>query len=362
MMLFASVSGQNKWQTIPATHSYIQYMGRMKFQNDTAQFNWPGVVVSAQFTGSLLGIHIKGGARNYFNVWVDDRPEKVLHAVNDTTWWYPESLKKGKHRLRLVKRTEADMGMAAFSGISIGENELMLMPDLHPDRKLLFIGDSKTCGYGTEGKDKSEHFSPTTENCDKTYATIVARAFVSQYQLIAHSGLGMVRNYGDSLKISVDRKPMPARIEYLFDNDSTIQYDMGQYIPDAVFINLGANDFSTQPYPDEVDFIVAGKKLVRNLLNYYPGVKIFCFTGPLIKEPCYSYTKKMVESIRSEMKTTDIIFLGAPSDLLNSDSDLGSDSHPSYQGQLKTAKHILPLMSIVLDWNYLLNEPKQDGF
>ncbi|MDM8158687.1 SGNH/GDSL hydrolase family protein [Labilibaculum sp. K2S] len=356
MMLFTLVSGQNKWQNIPATDPFIHYMGRVELQNDQARYNWPGVVVSAKFTGSSLGIHIKGGASNYFNVWIDDRPEKVLHAVNDTTWWYPECLEKGIHYFRLVKRTEADMGMVSFSGICIGENESLLKSDIFQERKLLFIGNSITCGYGAEGKDKSESFNPTTENCEKSYATIIARAFCAQYQLISHSGLGMVRNYGDTQKLSVKIKPMPARLDYLFDGDSTKHYDLSLFYPDAVVVNLGTNDFSTQPFPDEADFIGAGKQLIIKLRNCYPGVKIFCITGPMINEPCYSYTKKIVESIRTEMRTTDVLFLGIPNDLLNLDSDLGSDWHPSYRGQLKTANHIIPLMSTVLDWNYMWDE------
>lgn len=356
LILLTSASGQNKRQVIPATHPNIQYMGRMEFQNDQAQFNWPGVVISARFTGSELGIHIKGGDRNYFNVWVDDRPAKVLYAINDTVWWYPEPLKKGEHYFRLVKRTEADMGMAIFSGIIIGKRESLLKPISLPERKLLFVGNSITCGYGTEGKDKSERFLPATENCEKSYATIIARAFGAQYQLISHSGLGMVRNYGDTQKLSIKLKPMPARLEYLFDGDSTKQYDLSLFCPDAVVVNLGTNDFSTQPFPDEDDFMEAGKQLIRKLRNCYPGVKVFCIAGPMINEPCYSYTKKMVEAVRNEMKTTDVVFVGVPKDLLNLSSDLGSDWHPSYRGQLKTANHILPVMSTVLNWEYMLAE------
>ncbi|MBL4561337.1 MAG: endoglucanase [Labilibaculum sp.] len=358
MILFVSAKGQEEWQNIPASHPSIQYMGRVELQDNKAMFNWPGVVISARFTGSELGIRIKGGSRNYFNVWVDDRQEKVLHAVNDTVWWYPEYLERGEHKLRLVKRTEADMGMAVFSGIYIGKKESLLMPVPLPERKILFIGNSITCGYGAEGKDKTESFLPETENCEKSYATIIARAFGAQYQLISHSGLGMVRNYGDKQRLSVKIKPMPARLEYLFDKDSTKQFNLNLFKPDAVVINLGTNDFSTQPFPYENDFTEAGVKLIQKIRSSFPGVKVFCITGPMINEPCYSYTKKIVESVRTEMNTSDIIFVGVPKDLLNTGSDLGSDWHPSYKGQIKVTKLILPVISTVLDWNYVSDELK----
>ncbi len=334
----------------------FQYMGRVEIQDEKAVYNWPGVSVSVGFTGETLGIRIKGGSRNYFNVWVDDFPVKIIRAVNDTVWWFTEPLSDGEHQLRLVKRTEAEMGMAEFYGIYIGEGNLLKRPLLLPQKKILFIGNSITCGYGTEGKNKTERFKPSTENCEKSYASIIARAFNAQYQLVSHSGLGMVRNYGDPKKLSVEQKPMPVRLEYLFDNDSIVKYDLKNYIPDAVVINLGTNDFSTQPFPDEADFIQTGEKLILKLLETFPGVKVFCITGPMINEPCFSYTKKIVELVRNKKNTKDVVFIGVPVDLLNTANDLGSDWHPSYRGQIKTANMILPVMGNVLNWNFSSEE------
>lgn len=358
LLLSFSLHGQNDCKRIPANHPDIIYMGRVQIENDTARFNWPGVAVSARFTGSQLGIGIKGGSRDYFNIYIDNRHVMVLHSPNDTVWFYPEKLSKGEHTMRLVKRTEGDMGMAVFSGLYIGKNELLLMPIPPLARKILFVGNSITCGYGTEGKDKTERFKPETENCEKSFATILARSFDAQYQLIAHSGLGMVRNYGDKDSLSVKQKPMPARLQYIFDNDSTQLVDMAEYIPDAVVINLGTNDFSTRPFPDEKSFISAGERLISKIKHHYPKTKIFCLTGPMINEPSYTYTKKIVESMRTKMNTSDVVFVGVPKDLLNADADLGSDWHPSYQGQIKMARLILPVMSTVLNWDYPLCDIK----
>jgi len=332
------------------------YMGRVQQTADRAKYNWPGVSVITAFTGQKLGIKMMGGERNYFNIWVDDRAEQVLHAVNDTLWWYPGKLSKGLHQLRIVKRTEGNMGIAEFSGIYVGEKESLQKPAPLPASKLLFIGNSITCGYGTEGKDKTERFTPATENCEKSYATIIARAFDAQYHLISHSGLGMIRNYGDKDQVSTKIAPMPARLEYLFDEDPIQTYDLQAYIPDAIIVNLGTNDFSTQPAPYKADFIGAGKKLITKLKQEFPKAKIVCVTGPMINEPCFSYTKEMVEDLRKELETQDIVFVGIPVNLLNTEEDLGSDWHPSYRGQLKSAHMIIPVLGTLLNWNYSLNE------
>ncbi len=347
---FITASAQKNETFTPASSESFNYSGRVDIENEQANFNWPGVTVSTIFSGNKLGVRIKGGNQNYFNVWVDENSVWVLYAPVDSTYYYPEKLSRGKHGLQIVKRTEANMGMANFFGVVTTKGKKLDCPAEVNTRKLLFIGNSITCGYGTEGKDKTEHFKPATENCEKSYATILARAFNAQYHLISHSGLGMVRNYGDTNKVS--SWPMPTRLNYLFDNDSTKQFDINSFRPDAVVINLGTNDFSTKPFPDEPDFVNAGIKLIGKIRSSFPGVKIFCISGPMINGLCYSDTKKMVESVCDEMNTKDVFFIGVPVDLLNSDNDLGSDWHPSYRGQTKTANKILPVMANVLNWSY----------
>lgn len=352
----SAASGTDKVRFFAADNPQFQYMGRVAVESGEATYNWPGVTVSVEFSGRSLGIRLKGGERNYFNVWVDDYPAQVIRAVNDTVWWFPERLSRGKHQLRLVKRTEADMGTTVFYGVYLGEKEQLIQPAALPDRKLLFVGNSITCGYGTEGKDRMERFKPSTENCEKSYATILSRAFGAQYHLISHSGLGMVRNYGDPEKRSIERKPMPARLDYLLDNDPAKTYDLKDYQPDAIVVNLGTNDFSTQPFPDEADFVEAGKTLLHRLLITYPGVKIFCIAGPMIDEPAFTFTKRMVDEVKGEIGSEDVVFVGVPGSLMDPETDLGSDSHPSYRGQLKTAGMILPVMGTVLRWDFKMDE------
>ncbi len=64
----------------------------------------------------------------------------------------------------------------------------------------------------------------------------------------------------------------------------------------------------------------------------------------------------MVEQLRDELKTQDIAFVGIPTNLLNTEEDLGSDWHPSYRGQLKSAHMIIPVLGTMLNWNYSLKE------
>lgn len=74
----------------------------------------------------------------------------------------------------LRKRTEASFGVVTFSGFNIvgesGQREFISALDSYDfqekrqdERRIEFIGDSISCGYGIEGRAPCS-FSPATEN------------------------------------------------------------------------------------------------------------------------------------------------------------------------------------------------------
>ena len=74
-----------------------------------------------------------------------------------------------------------------------------------------------------EGLSKDEPFKPQTENCNKAYACIIARYFGADYTLIAHSGRGAARNYGD--KNATSQNTMADRVANTFDEAAEPAWD-----------------------------------------------------------------------------------------------------------------------------------------
>ena len=62
----------------------------------------------------------------------------------------------------------------------------------------------------------------------------------------------MVRNYGDASTTSTD--PLPTIYPRAFASDTNSADWSFSWIPDAVVINLGTNDFSTTPNPPNATF------------------------------------------------------------------------------------------------------------
>lgn len=336
-----------------ASHPSFHYMGRTDNSNPQAvRFDWPGVTISCAFGGNQLTVHLKGGDRDYYDVFIDGKQHTVLHSPTDTLFIIEGIKGNGRHTLQIAKRTEADMGVGTFRGVTLGSKQTIAPWKPTGSRKIEFIGNSITCGYGTEGASGQERFKPEAENNRKSYAPIVARAFNAEYSIIAHSGLGVVRNYNDHEKISTRLLPMPARFGRTMDTDTLLKWDFNQWRPDAFVINLGTNDYSTLPHPDKAYFQRQYEKMIDTVIEKYGSIPIFCIVGPLTNEPCYSFVKEVVDDYKTLHPSAKVYFLGIPFGLLNPSKDYGSDGHPNYRGNKKTANYIVSLMANVMGWDY----------
>lgn len=348
LLIAFSASAQTRF--IPASDKAFRYVGRFDQSNpDEVRFDWTGVYIQFNFKGTDLAVKMNDTGHNYYNVFVDDQPSKTFDVKSDTTLVIARGLKNKTHKIQIYKRTEGNQGIGSFKGILISEKGKMLAWNEIPSRKIEFIGNSITCGYGTEGKSKNERWSPVTENNWQSYAPIMSRAFKADYHIVAHSGMGVVRNYGYREKVSPEA--LPARFNRVFDEKEQPKWDFKQWKPDMVVINLGTNDFSTRPHPDKDVFKAGYTKLIHEVFQQYGKIPVFCVVGPIIDEPCYSYVKEMVEDLRAA-NNSNVYFLGIPTYLMDPEKDLGSDTHPNYSGQRKMAGHVLPVIASVMKWEY----------
>ncbi len=345
--IFGQVPGA--YSSFTALDQNISIMGRTLItEHGNVMFDWPGVSISANFTGSFCAILLDDTNNNFYNVFLDDQPAKVIEVHSDTLLLIAAGLPAGNHALKITKRTEGFQGIATFKGIMLEEGSTLLPADQPSSRKIEFIGNSITCGYGTESENKTDDFKAETENNYKSYAPILCRAFGADYHVIAHSGQGLVRNYGYAEQVSP--YTMPDRYLQLFDTEKEPLWDFSSWKPDMVVINLGTNDFSTEPHPLETVFNRAYTNLVKFIRSQYDSIPVFCIVGPMTDEPCYSYVKNMVEGNRTYLKDKNVFFIGIPPYLLV-EEDWGA-WHPKYSGQIKMAEHIVPVISAVMGWDY----------
>lgn len=213
-------------------------------------------------------------------------------------------------------------------------------------RHIEFIGNSLTCGYGTEGLSKDEPFKPQTENCNKAYACIIARYFGADYTLIAHSGRGAARNYGD--KNATSQNTMADRVANTFDEAAEPAWDFAAspYRPDLVVINLGSNDFSTLPHPSRDEFAAAYTRILQTLRGAYGDEMPILCVAPRVSEPAFTYIRDLCQS----GVVPNLHFAAILPGYCNDGSELGSSAHPNYAGHRKMAMLLIPYVSTLTGW------------
>ena len=333
---------------IDADNPNIQYVGRFDFSNPKkVKFDWPGVYISANFEGTTCAVRLNDH-KNEYAVVIDQSAPKLLTTDTSSIYQVASGLTDSiPHTIKIVKRTEAFVGVGEFDGLILDKGKKLLPPNKKSGRRIEFIGNSITCAYGVEGDSANCHFSPQTENANMSYAAIVSRALNADYSLVAYSGRGVVRNYGDVNKTSKD--PMPALYDRICFNDSNSKWNFSKWIPQAVVINLGTNDFSTKPFPDKDVFQNAYFQLINRVRGLYPGVMIFCICGPMIGEPCMSYVKEVVTNEQKNKRVKDVFFIPIDRSVMEQ-GDWGCDWHPSITGMMKMTDAIIPVIRTRMNW------------
>ena len=232
----------------PAVSAAVHTAGRVQAGGDSLRYSWPGVYFEGRFRGTGVGVVLNDAAADY-DVQIDGSTVGTLIAPGRTTHWVT-GLRRGKHDVRLVKRSESPWAVSEFGGFVAERGGVILSGPAPRHRQIEFIGDSYTAGYGNLSSTRDctgEEVNRTTD-ADRSFGALTARRLNADYQINAFSGRGMVRNYnggepGTSYRTYYDRA--------LLSVDGDVWRRSATWRPQLVVIGLGINDFSTAINPGE---------------------------------------------------------------------------------------------------------------
>ena len=364
---------------ISASNDKIQYMGRIDFSNpEQPTYIYPGVSIKAKFNGAEITAIIEDygdgsdASGNFYKILIDGQivNEQLKVATGEANYLLASGLTPAEHTVELMKITEGASGKSSFKGFIItGGSEDLLTPDSASQKRIEFIGDSWTCGYGNvsqfaSGPASMAYSNYYAANEDNYYAwgPITARALGAQYHVTATSGRGLYRN-----NTGTTTHTIPKNYDHLFEDDASVIWDHSKYHPDVISIHLGTNDMAQEEGGEEYKlddeaFQQTYIDFITKLRAYHPCSKIIICFGNSKSDSWPTWTQQLTrlrtianqvaDSFTENVTTLELPFTaekwtGNPED----DCGYGDAWHPSKCSHEEMAVELInKINSLNVEW------------
>ncbi|RCW49630.1 SGNH/GDSL hydrolase family protein [Paenibacillus prosopidis] len=350
-------------QLFRAEENFVRPIGRTFFLKDTLWLALSGSGAEFKFRGKRAEITLKGdqvalGQTNHARIGIYVNGERVVDdLLNEPLKTYTvfESVSEQDVVIRIFKLSEA-MSTAGIHEIRVNAVD-GIQPTPGSARKIEFIGDSITAGYGVDDQVKEHGFSTATEDVTKTYAYKTAAALQADYSIVAYSGHGIISGYtGTDQKVVSQLVPdyydiiasSGGRIDGTLDVNSQ-PWDFDKYVPDLIVINLGTNDYSyTKDDPvKQAEYRDAYVEFLKQVRSHNANAHLMCTLGimgdslfPMVEQAVAAYTNETSDTNISVMKF----------DVQSAADGFAADWHPTEATNSKAADKLIANIKQVMEW------------
>ena len=320
--------------------------------NGVVRLGFCGTVLHLRYHGRQLAMRVKASTDEvYFDVGVDGgEPARLRAHADEADYPILNDSVAGDHIVEITRRSESWQGTCEILGFNTGPDGRLLDPPALPARKLMFIGDSITCGAMTDVrpddplKGKTAH-NEQTSNARLSFGKLLARQLNAQCVLVSYGGRGVIRDWQGIRDI----RNAPQFYELALPDDPSSLWEHNRYVPDAIAICLGTNDFS-QGVPDENEFVNAYVEFIRKIRRDAPNAVIFLLDSPILNDaPGKTPKRSVLHAYLQEI----VARLNSPQVQLASVSHYPGtpgDGHPTRAEHEAMAKELEPQFRQALHW------------
>ncbi len=339
---------------IPAVAPEISIEGRCaRTGTGGVRLGFPGTTFHLRVDGHTLAMRVHAATGEvYFDVAADGgEPVRLRCHAGDGDYPLLENATAKDHILEITRRSESWQGVCEVAGFQLGDDTTLLPPPPLPGRKLMFIGDSITCGAATDFREndplkgKTAH-EDQTSNANYSFGKVLARRLRAQCHLVSYGGRGLIRDWQGFMTIN----NAPVFYERALPDDPSVLWDPADYIPDAIVICLGTNDFN-QGVPDENIFVNMYVEFLRKIRRDARRAKIFLADSPMLDDAPGMVPKRSVLHaylLETIEKLADPNVRLAP---VKHYQGVPNNGHPSRADHEAIATELEPLLRDALHWN-----------
>jgi lysophospholipase L1-like esterase len=304
------------------------------------------------------------GRKNYYAGSVDGgEPIRIVPDFDRLDNRYPiaTGLPYGEHTLSIVKKTDSALGFGRFLGVEIhGE---ILPPPERPARRIEIIGDSFSVGAGNEAPNGDvlcgdAHWDGSTD-ASRSYGMLLGKKLDAEVHVSAVSGRGLVRNYSPR----DDARPLPEVYGLTFmEQTNSVEWDTNRFVPDAVLLALGTNDFSpgdgSEPAREKMTverFTQSYVTFIEALRGYYPDAHFFLLSSPMLGDGWPDSSYRSATDLEASLTAVESHFHEIADSKITKffvtrRAGRGCGAHPDLEQHEEMAEELVPVLREALGW------------
>ncbi len=275
----------------------------------------------------------------YVKIVVDNSVYKFA-VVNGKEKLMVENLAEKRHRVRVLRVTEGTVSIRFDLVTVVGKEPRFMSPETRTQRRIEFLGDSLTCGYGTLAPSTVPGFNTFEEDSTQAYAYFTAEALKAEARTVCLSGKGMVCNCNGN------RDDYRACEFFKYDDFEGAKHDFTAWQPDVLVINIGTNDAWGGAKEDE--FIAQSRLFLEFARSVYPKAQILWVGG--IYAPYYGEgLKELIRSLGGKDAGYHLLML----ECFTADkNEVGGGGHPNAKAHIRFSKAVAKKICSVTGWKY----------
>ncbi len=329
--------------TVSLPSDQLALLGRVNQYDDRLAFDWTNTGVYFRFRGKKVSFRfdVPALAQNLFvKIKLDNKSARLCVCENSTVIEMIADY-DGEHTVSCVRVNEIlDAVPLVLREIVLeGDSPMMLERPALPERKMLFIGDSITCGFGILTQGAGNGFKTAEQDGSQTYAALTAAHFQAQAHFVCISGRGIARNCDN-----YQAPRIPEFFEWTSISDPTA-WNHTQYQPDVIVVNAGTNDTAGEESPVDLDvFKNEVKSFATRLLTVYPNAKLIWCYGMMAID-MHDALCETIESLQNPNAT----FMSFQS-VYEYKNETGAASHPNQRAHYRCAGVLIDQIQAVTGW------------
>lgn len=342
--MILNISNSSAATLLPKDSSLIEFYGRWLIENNQARTSAPGASVQFSFEGTSIYAEIEG--ESYWVIEIDGHEHSSILTGVKQKYALAENLPTGKHQVTLSKKSETPTTEITLFSLSTNKEGVFTKPRRRPNRRIEFIGDSFTVGYGNEAKNAMDGDVFEKTNATKSFAYLLGKSLLADIQINAFSGRGLVQNYANHTPEWSALKLYEYTIPGIAEKQPNAPlWDYNSWHPHVIVIFLGINDYQgdfSHTKPAVFDSVYSA--FLDQLRSKHPGVKFLLLSTkvwpgddltPRIEAIVQAQKRKGFKDIECHLMTSENTAL---------------DGHPSEYSHQNMANQIRPIIARLGKW------------